>query len=66
MLFLVIAATRYFIRIPSYTIKTGKLYIVSKLVETLRFFLIYTWKEIVEIPIIDIESHQTPTLVGQN
>jgi YVTN family beta-propeller protein len=66
MLFLVIAATRYFIRIPSYTIKTtGKLYIVSKVSRDIKVFDLYNGKEIVEIP-IDIESHQAATLVGQN
>lgn len=66
MLFLVIAATRYFVRIPSYTIKTtGKLYIVSKISRDIEVFDLSNGKEIVEIP-IDIESHQAATLVGQN
>jgi YVTN family beta-propeller protein len=66
MLFLVIAATRYFVRIPSYSIKTtGKLYIVNKISRNIEVFDLSTGKEVAEIP-IDLESHEAVALSGQN
>jgi YVTN family beta-propeller protein len=66
MLFLLIAATRYLVRIPSYTIKTnGKLYIVSKISRDIKVFDLLTGKEVAEIP-IDLESHEAVALFGQN
>jgi YVTN family beta-propeller protein len=66
MLFLVIAATRYFVRIPSYSIKTtGKLYIVNKISRNIEVFDLSTGNEVAEIP-IDLESHEAAALYGQN
>jgi YVTN family beta-propeller protein len=66
MLFLIIAATRYFARIPSYSIKTtGKLYIVNKISRNIEVFDLSTGNEVAEIP-IDLESHEAAALYGQN
>jgi len=66
ILFLAILAIRYYVRLPSYTIKTtGKLYIISKRSKDVKVFDLFQGKEIAEIPIA-IESHQATALVGQN
>ncbi|CAM2867270.1 YncE family protein [Flavobacterium frigoris] len=66
ILFLVVVTTRYFVRIPSYTIQTnGKLYIVNKASRDIEVFDLLHGKEIAEFP-IDIESHQAATLSGSN
>jgi YVTN family beta-propeller protein len=63
---LMIVVTRYFVRLPSYTIQTsGKLYIVNKISRNIEVFDLFTGKEVAEIP-IDLESHEAVGLSGQN
>jgi DNA-binding beta-propeller fold protein YncE len=58
--------TRYFVRLPSYTIQTsGKLYIVNRSSRNIKVFDLFTGKEVAEIP-IDLESHEAAALSGQN
>ena len=61
IVFICFQAARLIARLPSYTIQTtGKLYIVSKVGESVHVFDLFTGKEIKEIP-IDILSHEAVT-----
>jgi YVTN family beta-propeller protein len=63
---LMIVITRYFVRLPSYSIQTsGKLYIVNKISRNIEVFDLFAGKEVAEIP-IDLESHEAVALSGQN
>lgn len=61
IVFVAFQVVRLIARLPSYTIQTtGKLYIVSKVGESVHVFDLFAGKEIKEIP-IDILSHEAVT-----
>ncbi|APZ45107.1 hypothetical protein BW723_01810 [Polaribacter reichenbachii] len=58
LLFIVLRISILIFRLPSYTISTnGKLYIISKLSESVQVFNLSTGKEITDIP-LDMLSHE--------